>query len=101
MGPEQIQRRFLPIGGIGVPLGAADRKPYARQRVPRGNLGRDLPELPRAARGLASQAPTAKKDKQFMVSALQRGSSHKGERGQLSERTASESMGLVSRFSTR
>jgi hypothetical protein len=71
------------------------RKPHARQRVPRGNLGRDLPELPRSARGLPSQAPTAKKDKQFIVSALQRGSSHKSERGQLSERTASESMGLV------
>jgi hypothetical protein len=37
----------------------------------------------------------AKKDNQFIVSAFQRGSSHKGERGQLSERTASESMGLV------
>lgn len=97
MGPEQMQRRFLPIGRTGVPLGGRgkSRKPHARQRVPRGNLGRDLPELPRAARGLPAQAPTAKKDKQFIVSAPQRGSSHKGERGQLSERTASESMGLV------
>jgi hypothetical protein len=97
MGPEQIQRRFLPIGRTGVPLGGRgeSRKPHARQRAPRGNLGRDLPELPRAARGLPSQAPTARKDKQFIVSALQRGSSHKGERGQLFERTASESMGLV------
>ena len=79
MGPEQIERRFLPIGRTGVPLGGRgeSRKPHARQRVPRGNLGRDLPELPRAARGLPSQAPTARKDKQFIVSALQRGSSHK------------------------
>jgi hypothetical protein len=37
----------------------------------------------------------AKKDNQFIVSAFQRGSSHKGEPGQLSERTASERMGLV------
>jgi hypothetical protein len=37
----------------------------------------------------------AKKDNQFIVSAFRRGRSHKGERGQLSERTAWESMGPV------
>jgi hypothetical protein len=97
MGPEQIQRRFLPIGRTGVSLGAE-----ARAANPTLVNGRQveiwhatLLELPRAARGLPSQVPTAKKDNQSIVSALQGGSSHKGERGQLSERTVSESMGLV------
>ena len=96
MGPEQMQRRFLPIGGP-----RSTWRPRREPQTPRSSTGATWKSGTRFTRTTprrtwsSGTGADGEEGKQFIVSAPQRGSSHKGERGQLSERTASESMGLV------